>query len=238
MKQKSKNIKKIMTIMALAIGAVILSLAPEAYAAKLRIDDGINPVITIDDNGAGDAVGVLGAISTSITTPEINIIVSTGVTKPLIGSETAPDMHLDGLLTTPFGPGAVTIEFTDTGFVSTSALTGFLSSIGGFAATGADITFATYYDDNNLEFEKTNLISDLGMFSDGAFSSSASSNNVPGGSPFSLTLVASISQKAGSASSFNADLVHTPEPSTFIMLGMGVLGMIGYRKRKSAVKVQ
>ena len=41
MHQDSRKIKKIITIMALAIGAVILSLAPEAYAAKLKIDDGI-----------------------------------------------------------------------------------------------------------------------------------------------------------------------------------------------------
>ena len=50
----SNKVKNLMTLMALAVGAVILSLAPEAYAAKLRLSDGVNAPIVVDDESSDD----------------------------------------------------------------------------------------------------------------------------------------------------------------------------------------
>ena len=238
MHQKNPKFKKIMTIMALAIGAVILSLAPEAYAAKLKISDGITDIFIEDESADDDLVGVIGAISaTEVLIGGFLASVSTGSTKPASGSDVLPELHLTQTLIG--GPGELWVEFTEVDFISSSGLTGFLASIGGSSGGSVEYSYETYLDDTNAEFGKGTLLTSTGPLSDGGGSlpgidiMTAITSSNPDGDPYSLTLVAHIKHNDSFNSSIDADLVHTPEPSTFLMLGMGLIGLVGYRKRKA-----
>ena len=125
----SNKVKNLMTLMALAVGAVILSLAPEAYAAKLKLSDGVTSIVVEDDSSDDALKPLIGAISYSnIGYAGFVSTVSAGSTKPIIGSELLPEMHM----TLDFnGAGSLTIEFTDTDFLANPNVTGFLSSVGG-----------------------------------------------------------------------------------------------------------
>ena len=233
----SKKIKNLMTLMALAVGAVILSLAPEAYAAKLRLSDGVNPSIVVDDESADDSASpLLGEITyVNLGYGGLSLTVNSGSSKPSIGSDLLPEMHM----TLGFsGTGSLTLEFTDTDFLANPNFSGFLTSVGGsFGKNGGTYEFSTYLDDGNAEFGQGTLLATTGplVASGGSLPgldivSNLVSQNAPG-DPYSLTLVATITSQGG-AGSIDADLVHTPEPGTFLMLGMGLIGIVGYRRNK------
>ena len=100
---QTKTLKKIMTISLLAIGAVILSLAPETYGGfVLTLDDlstaGVD-VIVVDntDGGLGtltgkgistnaDGSGTDGVVTFSGGVGSFIVNVTTGISAPMIGS--------------------------------------------------------------------------------------------------------------------------------------------------------
>ena len=232
----SNKVKNLMTLMALAVGAVILSLAPEAYAAKLRLDDGVNAPIVVDDESLDDAAKPLVGeiVYTNLGYGGFSLTLNAGSSKPSIGSDLLPEMHMTFGFS---GAGSLTLEFTDTDFLPNSSVTGFLSSIGGSFGQGATYEFSTYLDDSNSEFGQGTLLATTGALvgSGGSIpgldiDSKLVSQNAPG-DPYSLTLVAKITAQGG-AGSVDADLVNTPEPGTFLMLGMGLIGIVGYRRNK------
>ena len=97
----------------LAVGTQFASAVP---TAAMRISDGITTLI-IHDEGAGDFYPGVGGVTFIGAIGGWKINVDTGITKPELGTATAPYMDFNFQATSKLTvPGTLTIEFSDTGF--------------------------------------------------------------------------------------------------------------------------
>jgi hypothetical protein len=163
--------------------------------------------------------------------------VTTGISKPLLGSAEAPHMDLNSVNVSG-GGGSLYIAYTDTDFTgSVSELT---SLVGG--TTNGSVSFKTYIDNNNGLFGDAGytgtLLSDLGSFGVGAFSNEGSTS-ASVTAPYSLTAFAVINHSSGyKVSSFDLEIkskTSVPEPAT--LMGLGIVGAaLVTSRRQKAVK--
>src|SRR5581483_9758957 len=122
-----------------AVAATALLFAGEssAHAAlMLQLSDGSN---TESATGAGGAVTFAGAVGSFV----FNI--TTGLSKPLIGTATLPLLDLNSVDVTAATGGTLTIEVTDTDFVGSGGILQFLNNVGGTTTAGS-LNFKTYMD--------------------------------------------------------------------------------------------
>src|ERR1039458_6891881 len=84
-------------------------------AATLTLYDGVNPLITVVDNGPGDMFSAVGAILVETNVGVWNLSISSAITKPLFGSATAPVMDL-GVTATSTAAGSLRFVFSDSDF--------------------------------------------------------------------------------------------------------------------------
>lgn len=236
---RNKNLQEVGQMRMLAKAFLFLSISVillPFYGAKsataipltLRLDDGINPVITIEDGGIGDSWAEDGVVQYSGSIGAFNVNVSTGISIPVVGTVNEPKLDLNSVNVSSFSGGELTISVSqpDLGPLS-GGVSGFNTLVGG--TTGGTVSVNTYYDTTNALFGTGTMIGDLGPYG-GGFSGTAWSGNLPGTSPFSLTTIAHITHSKGDTTSFDAE-VSVPEPSTLLLLGSGLLG-IGVLGRK------
>lgn len=207
-----------------AMGLVFGSLSTlPAYAVPmLDLSVAGGPSVTISDNGAGDLSSTAGTVVFNGSLGNFLLNVTTGLTKPTLGSAAFPHMDLNSVNLSSWGGGQLTIKFTDTGFTNlVSPTVSFISAIGG--GTTGNVSFATYLDAGNNPFAMTTLISDVGSFSSLAFSNGTLESMAITG-PYSLTMVATITHGGDgiNSSSFNGTL-KVPEPTAVLLLGTGLL---------------
>src|ERR1035438_10013309 len=118
-------------------------------AATLTLYDGVNPLITVVDNGPGDLIGVTAAILVHTNVGVWNLAVSTAITKPLFGSATDPVMDLD-IQANSTAAGALRLVFSDSDFGPASGILN--ATVTGQVASGAGATdtYDVYGDPNNV----------------------------------------------------------------------------------------
>jgi hypothetical protein len=223
-------LKKLLLFTALFFMALTVAMPSTGHtAATLSLNDGINPVLQIQDNQAGDLNPALGAVnwSGSIGTWVLNV--TTGVTKPLFGSAAQPSMDLNSVNISA-GAGTLQIMFSEIGFTAGPGATASMD-IGG-TARGGNVTFTSYFDNNNGLFSLNQTIGTIGPLAANAFSGSLS-NAIPTISPYSLTELVTVNLPNGGIASFDASLnVAAPIPSAGLMMGSGILlCLLGIRRK-------
>jgi hypothetical protein len=184
----------------------------------LTLSDGTTTIV-VTDGSAMDSSPLAGAVLfNGAVGSNFFLNVSTGVTKPLSGSASAPSMDLNSVnLAT--GAGTLTITFSETGF---TAFPGILTGdVGGTVALGG--SFTNIVMQNALNLVTNGPFAPLPI----GFSGSGSAALIDG-APYSLTQTAILTfGPGGGMTSFNAAATVVPSVPdggmTVTMLGIGLL---------------
>jgi hypothetical protein len=228
MKTKSHFLEKL-----LVAGVVVLATLPFAHAVpSLRITDGVDTV-TIADSGSGDLNPFEGAVTFIGSLGNFYLNVSTGISKPLLGSAERPFLELSSVDVSGL-PGTLTILFSDTSF---TPIDGALAASIGGVSWGGNIVYSTYADASNALFGTSLLLTSQSY--EGAFSGTNFSS-LAVGPTFSLTQKLVINHPGWFlTSSFDAELKAVPDGgSTVSLLGAVLVGLEGLRRRfRGAIKI-
>jgi hypothetical protein len=244
---------------ALAVMALVgFSAAAYADSFRLRIEDvisGAGAVIT--DNGAGDINPLVGVITFSGSVPGgFTVNVTTGLSKPMIGGITnIAEMDLNSVNVQTSGAGTLRITLEDTDFIAgANGTLAFLGGVGGTlsAPAGSTATFNTWVNPANLVpalGPDTSPAAALGAiggipagsiaafgsgvtFGPGAFSATGGAPFIKSGS-YSLFSQSTLVFTGAGMVSFDLDTRVVPEPSAMILLGMGLVGLAAWSRRKT-----
>lgn len=223
---RTRTVAKVTTAFVLMFGLARANAIP-----MLRLTTDAGSDVTITDGGVGDisAAGD-GVVVFSGWLAGWDINVTTGLSKPALGTEFAPILDLNSVNVSSRGAaGTINIWLTDTDFAPLSDSRA-KADIGGTAS--GNVRLQTFFDDANVAFGQGHALTDQ-SFSSSPFSGSAmgvlSSLN-----PYSLTLLVSIfhdGTRPGQVSSFDATLV--PEPSSLLLAGIGLFAMAFVMRRRN-----
>jgi MYXO-CTERM domain-containing protein len=201
-------------------------------AATLTIYDGVNPLITVVDNGPGDMIGAIGAILVQTNVGVWNLDINTAITKPLFGSATAPVMDLS-VQASSTAAGSLRFVFSDNGFGPASGL---LSAIvTGHVVSGAPttVTYDVYGDPANVVGATTVDIASAGTTALPTTATGSGPLALP--APFSLTQVETFVASGATSIIADASFQVVPEPG---VMGLGALGLavfaLGRPRRRQA----
>lgn len=177
-------------------------------ALQIRISDGTpGGTVTVLDQSLDDFNPVEGAVS--YTGPVgLNWLatVSTGTSKPILGSPAAPRVDLQSFNVSSATGGSLTIELTDTDF--TGAGSGQVT-IGG--NTAGQVNLNVFTDNANAGFGKTALVAAVGPLSGLGFSQ-VTPAAIAAAAPYSITFELNILHVAGGTTGLDAELVVNPPP--------------------------
>jgi hypothetical protein len=217
----------------LAVGFGALAAAPAARAVStLRLsDDGGATWVTISDGAVGDNNGNAGVVTFIDDIGSWLVNVTTGITKPTVGSSTDPYMDLNSVNVSTSGPASLVIQWSDTDFGPLINAVSMVALIGG--TTAGTVTYSTYYDPGNALFGLTNQLAPPSVSTPGAFASTFGGLLPATQGQFSITQQIVISHTGAGSSSFDAELKVPEGGATLTLLGGALLG-VGLLRRKFA----
>ncbi len=207
----------------------LLAISLPLYAVPtLQLQSGAT-IVTVADQGPGDSNPAVGAVTWIGSIGSFNVNVSTGLSKPISGTPSSPNMDLNSVDHST-GAGTLTVRFSDDNFTGTQPA--FVATIGG--TTAGTVQYDTYVDSTNTIFGTETQLTSITATTTPFDGADTSSVGAPAG-PYSLTQVVTITHKGAGSTSFDATLAPVPEPMTVLLLGSGLaaLGLL-QRKRKTA----
>ncbi len=233
---------------AAALGVVLALAAASIGQATpmLRVTDGVSTT-TITDNLAGDLNGAAGAVTFSGTVNGWSILVSSGATKPILGSATLPHLDLSWQVTRTSlaGGSTLTICFSENGFNLSPIAGNFVTDSGGTlgSTTGPanSANVRTFYDLGNTELAQTTALTTHLFTGPGGFSGSDAGGPVGPDPSLSLTIKVTLSQAVGSVTSGDIDLhiVGVPEGGSMVtFLGTALLALGVFAARRKGLRAE
>lgn len=210
-----------------------LAASIQAEAATIiELSDGV-VTKSVTDGGVGDLSPTPGVVVFSGTVGVFDVNVTTGLTKPLLGSATEPIMDLNSVNVNSGAVGTLTVKLTSTDFVPTSKT--FLAKLDVGGTTNGTITVDAFNDSSNTPFGTLLNTTGVGPFSNGPFADSdlGGSGQIQFGPSYSATIIATIiHDDASDVTSFDAEYRIIPEPGTVALIGLG--GLLAVRRRRRA----
>ncbi|HVM51202.1 MAG TPA: PEP-CTERM sorting domain-containing protein [Candidatus Acidoferrum sp.] len=207
-----------------------LCAGPVFGAAELTLYDGVNPLITVVDNGPGDSLPLTGGILVQTNVGVWNLSISTALTKPLFGSATSPVMDID-LQANSTAAGSLTLQFSDNGFGPASG--NLVATITGHTVAGAAGTASldVYGDPANVVGAPTVHIA--GIPTTPLPVAGSDVGGLALGAPFSLTEVETLIASGATTLTTDASfqVVPVPEPGVLGSLALGLI-VLALRLRK------
>src|ERR1017187_9637721 len=214
MKTGLKNLMVVLAVAGIANGA--------NATANLTIYDGVNPLISINDNGLGDLNAASGELTVSTNVGVWSLSISSGATKPALGSATNPVMDIV-VQASSTAAGSLRYVFSDNGFGPASGTLN--ATVSGHVISGAASTvdYSVYGDPGNVVGVLTTLLTTTVTIPLPVLTSN--SGPLALSTPFSLSEVVPLTASGASAVSIDASLSVIPEPSTaaFTFLGLTLL---------------
>src|SRR5262245_42911445 len=199
---------RVLLVPVIGLFGVLWTSTQCAGSLQMRLDDGVNPVVTVTDLDADGFLNFSGAIPGSIWT----VNVSTSRSKPNVGSASRPELRLTTTNMNSVGSGTLTISVSDTDFGPTlNPLPVAIRSSSSDPFTGA-VTTKAFIDLANTAF---NTVLQIGptLIGSGVYTLEGSGIR-PSDGQFSLNLVTTVTHTGVSTSQFDSALSTLPEPAT------------------------
>jgi hypothetical protein len=222
----TQGIKLLVTGVALVAGSSLANAA-----ATLSIDDGSNPIISVTDGGVGDLNTSAGGILVNLSDGAWNLIISSGITKPIAGSASTPimDLSIQALST---GPGSLKLTFSDNFFGPASGTLNATVSGQVFSGSPATATMNVFGDAGNVVGATTTLLAapPSGLLSGSSINGSGPLSLT---TPFSLTEVVQFTAPGSTHISADASFSVVPEPGP---VAFSALGLAAWAMRRAGHK--
>ena len=220
---------------AAVVALVLAGTKPSQATLMISLADNLGNSASVTDQGAGDVNPALGAATFVGSVGNFFINVTTGLSKPILGSATLPDIDLSSVDVTSALGGTLTLEVTDTDFIGNAGVADFVSAIGGTQGSGGSLSYSTFADCSNSAFGTGIALSSQSFSGGGAFSGSSTTPTSLCSGNYSLTELVSLSLPGGfNGTSFDANLA-VPEPATLALFGAGLLALPFVTRRKRVV---